>query len=209
MLTSEIKEGNKISVIVNKLEFDSEIQIIGDEYILAQLITVDGKIVDFPSEMKVDMVYFDDNNNLYLWENISVSPVKLRDGNKYHKIDIPETEGKRYNRRGSYRLFIGKEMGIELKEGAMRTRKKTLIRDISATGFAFIINEDYNVGLRVTLFFDMGNGKRIDIAAKIVRKQYMERTESNLYGCRFLVPSDEIRRMVNREQQRIMQEKLQ
>lgn len=208
MLTSEIKEGNKISVIVNKLEFDSEIQIIGDGYILAEMITVDGKIVNFPSEMKVNMVYFDDNN-LYIWENVSVSPVKLKGGNKYHKIDLPETEGKRYNRRGSYRLFIGKEMGIELKEGTKRTKKKILVKDISATGFAFIINEEYNVGLRVTLFFDMGNGKRIDIAAKIVRKQYAERTNSNLYGCRFLVPSDEIRKMVNREQQRIMQEKLQ
>lgn len=209
MITSEMKEGNKISVVVGKLEFDSEIQIVRDEYILVTMMLVDDKIVKFPSDLKVNMIYYDDNNTLYIWENVIVYPVKLKKGQKYHKIDFPKIEGKRYNRRGNYRLYVGKDMNIEFKEGTSRRKKRTLIKDISATGFAFMNNEDYDIGLRVSLIYDIASGKRMNLAGKIVRKQYMDNLNSTLYGCQFTAPSDEIRKLINREQQRMMKEKLQ
>ena len=86
MLTSEMKEGNKISVVVNKFELESEIQIIRDEYILVTILLIDDKIVKFPADLKVDMIYYGDDNSLYIWENVVVSPVKFKNGQKYHKI---------------------------------------------------------------------------------------------------------------------------
>ncbi len=209
MLTSEMKEGNKISVLVNKFELESEIQIIRDEYILVTILLIDDKIVKFPADLKVDMIYYGDDNSLYIWENVVVSPVKFKNGQKYHKIDLPKSEGKRYNRRGNYRLYVGKDMSVEFREGTSRKRKKTLVKDISATGFAFLNNEDYDVGLRVSLIYDIVSGKRMNLSGKIVRKQYMDNINSTLYGCQFTTPSDEIRKIINREQQRMIKEKLQ
>lgn len=209
MLTSEMKEGNKISVVVGKFELESEIQIIRNEYILVTIMLIDDKIVKFPSDLKVDMVYYGDDNSLFIWENVALSPVKFKDGRKYHKIELPKTEGKRYNRRGNFRLYVGKDMSIEFKEGTSRKKKKTLIKDISATGFAFVNSEEYNIGLRVTLIYDIVSGKRLNLSGKIVRKQYLENINSTLYGCQFTVPSDEISKIISREQQRMIKEKLQ
>ena len=60
----DIQTGHKISIIVEKLDFSSEIKHVRDGYILIELIVVNEKIVNFPDNVNANMVYFDDDDKL-------------------------------------------------------------------------------------------------------------------------------------------------
>lgn len=209
MLPSEMKEENRISIVVDSLEFDSKIQIIKEEYILIKLIVIDEKILNFPEDIKVNLVYYAEDDKLYIWEDVVITPVKYKDGNKYHKINKPVEEGKKYNRRGNYRLFIGEEMNIDVRRGTEYVRNRVMIKDVSATGFAFLFNEEYEVGDKVILYFMSKNGKKLELPSKIVRKQFMENINTNLYGCAYDEQSDVMRKMINEQQQQAIKKKMQ
>ena len=84
-----------------------------------------------------------------------------------------------------------------------------MIKDVSATGFAFLFNEEYEIGNKVTLNFTSKSGKRLELPSKIVRKQFMENINTNLYGCEYNEPSDIMRKMINEQQQQDIKKRLQ
>lgn len=207
MMASEMLEGHKISIIVDELNFDSQICIIRDEYILIELIVVDNKIVSFPPNIKIDMVYYNDDNKLFLWENIAVTPVMFKDGNKYHKVVMSSKEGQKYNRRGDFRIYVGEHMRVDIRKGTYRNSINTTIKDISASGFAFVNEQDFEIGQKVTLHYEAGRGKIFDFPGKIVRKQYMENIKSSIYGCSINDSTGLMRKIVASIQQKKLSEK--
>lgn len=209
MLTSEMKEGAKISIVVDNLDFESEIKLLKEDYILISMIVIEDKILRFPKDIKADLVYYEEKDKIYIWEDVSIVPVKYKDGEKYHKIAMPAGEGKRYNRRSNFRMYIGKDMIVDVKVGMKWVTLKSMIKDVSATGFAFINNGEYEVGDRVTLYYETDTGKKIEFPSKIVRKQFMENLRSTIYGCEFGEPSDIMRKIVNEEQQKRLKDKMQ
>ena len=209
MLPEDMKVNNRVSVVVESLEFESEILIIKEEYILLKLIVIDDKILNFPQDVKVNFVYYGEADKLYIWDDVVITPVKYKDGNKYHKLNKPVEEGKKYNRRSNYRLYIGEEMYIDILRGTERVRNRVMIKDVSATGFAFLFNEEYEIGNKVTLNFTSKSGKRLELPSKIVRKQFMENINTNLYGCEYNEPSDIMRKMINEQQQQDIKKRLQ
>jgi len=209
MLTSEMKEGAKISIIVDNLDFESEIKLLKEDYILISMIVIEDKILRFPKDIKADLVYYEEKDKIYIWEDVSIVPVKYKDGEKYHKVAMPSGEGKRYNRRSNFRMYIGKDMIVDVRVGMKWTTLKTTIKDVSATGFAFVNTGDYEVGDKVTLYYETETGKKIEFPSKIVRKQFMENLKSTVYGCEFNEASDIMRKIVNEEQQRRLRDKMQ
>lgn len=207
MMAYEMEEGHKISIVVDKLDFNSQLSVIRDDYLLIDLIVVNSKIVNFPSKIKTDMLYYDNEGKLFLWEDINITPVMFKDGNKYHKIDMPANEGVKYNRRGNYRLYVGEDMKLDIRKGANRDTVTALIKDVSATGFAFVYKEDYDIGQKVTLHFDAGNGKIFDFPGKVVRKQYNENIKASIYGCTINDPMGIMRKIVASQQQKKLSEK--
>lgn len=207
MLASDIEEGRNISIIVDKLSFDSQISIMREQYILIELILVDGKIVNFPPGIKTDLIYFDDESKLFLWENVSIKPVKFKNGMKYHKISMPSKEGTKYNRRRNYRLYIGEEMHVDVRKGVEKTAVKAVIKDVSASGFGFVDKGDYDIGQKVTLYYDAGGSKIFDFHGKIVRKKYIDNIKSNIYGCTINDTMGIMRKLVTAQQQKRLSEK--
>lgn len=207
MLAKEIQEGQKIIIKVDKLEFSSEIRVIRDEYMLIDLIVINEKIVNFPPSVKVDMIYFGEEDKLYIWDNVSIVPVKFKDGNKYHKISMPIEEGKRYNRRRHFRMYIGEEMRVDVKKAGEKTSIRALIKDVSATGFCFIFDQEFEVGQRVVLHFEPPEGKRFEFPGKIVRIQYNDNIRSNMYGCIITDTSGTMGKLINSMQQKILNER--
>ena len=53
MLTSELQEGHKISLIVDRLDFDSELVFIREDYLLISLIGYDGIPINVHSYIKI------------------------------------------------------------------------------------------------------------------------------------------------------------
>ena len=203
----DIQAGHKISIIVEKLDFSSEIKHVRDGYILIELIVVNEKIVNFPDNVNANMVYFDDDDKLYSWNNVQIVPVKVKDGRKYHKITMPVEEGKKYNRRRHYRLYIGEEMLVDIKNTADKKSIMPIIRDASASGFSFIYKEELKVGQRVVLYFQQPEGyRRIAFNGKVVRVQYNENLDSNMYGCTIFDPGGALGKIINTIQQRKLNE---
>ncbi len=203
----DIQAGHKISIIVEKLDFSSEIKHVRDGYILIELIVVNEKIVNFPDNVNANMVYFDDDDKLYSWNNVQIVPVKFKDGRKYHKITMPVEEGKKYNRRRHYRLYIGEEMLVDIKNTADKKSIMPIIRDASASGFSFIYKEELKVGQRVVLYFQQPEGyRRIAFNGKVVRVQYNENLDSNMYGCTIFDPGGALGKIINTIQQRKLNE---
>ena len=203
----DIQAGHKISIIVEKLDFSSEIMHVRDGYILIELIVINEKIVNFPDNVNANMVYFDDNDKLYSWNNVQIVPVKFKDGRKYHKITMPVEEGKKYNRRRHYRLYIGEEMLVDIKNTADKKSIMPIIRDVSASGFSFIYKEELKVGQRVVLYFQQPEGhRRIAFSGKVVRVQYNENLDSNMYGCTINDPGGTLGKIINTIQQRKLNE---
>lgn len=203
----DIQAGHKISIIVEKLDFSSEIKHVRDGYILIELIVVNEKIVNFPDNVNANMVYFDDDDKLYSWNNVQIVPVKFKDGRKYHKITMPVEEGKKYNRRRHYRLYIGEEMLVDIKNTADKKSIMPIIRDASASGFSFIYKEELKVGQRVVLYFQQPEGyRRIAFNGKVVRVQYNENLDSNMYGCTIFDPGVALGKIINTIQQRKLNE---
>ena len=203
----DIQAGHKISIIVEKLDFSSEIKHVRDGYILIELIVVNEKIVNFPDNVNANMVYFDDDDKLYSWNNVQIVPVKFKDGRKYHKITMPVEEGKKYNRRRHYRLYIGEEMLVDIKNTADKKSIMPIIRDASESGFSFIYKEELKVGQRVVLYFQQPEGyRRIAFNGKVVRVQYNENLDSNMYGCTIFDPGGALGKIINTIQQRKLNE---
>ena len=207
MEPKDIEAGHKISIIVDKLDFTSEIRFVREDYILIDLIVVNEKIVNFPDKIKTTMVYFGDDDKLYSWNNVLIVPVKFKDGQKYHKISMPMEEGKRYNRRRHYRMYIGEKMRVDIKTGSEKLSIMPIIKDISANGFCFIYDEELKVGQRVTLYFQPEGNKHVDFNGKIVRVQYNENLHSNMYGCVINDTSGLLGKIINTLQQKKISEK--
>lgn len=204
----EMQPEHKVSVIVNKLDFNSEIRVVRDEYILIDLIVVNEKIVNFPNNVNVSMVYFDEGEKLFVWNDVKIVPVKFKDGNKYHKISMPIEEGKKYNRRRHFRLYVGEEMRVDLMKGPEKLSILPIIKDVSASGFCFIYQGELDIGHRVKLFFDSEEEKRqIEFSGKVVRVQFNENLNSNMYGCSIFDPAGTLGKLINGIQQKKLSEK--
>ena len=207
MFAKDMQPNGKISIMVDKLSFDSSISIIREDYILIDLIEVNEKIVNFPENIRADLIYFDENEKLFSWENVQIVPVKFKDGRKYHKINMPTEEGKKYNRRRHFRMYIGRNMRVDLKKASNSVSIMPLIKDISASGFCFIYNEPLEVGQRVVLYFDNNDNKVMSFSGKIVRIHYNENIDSNMYGCSLSDPSGVLGKAINIMQQKQINEK--
>ncbi len=208
MLASEMEPGHKVSIMVDELAFESELRVARDEYLLIDIIVVEEKIINFPESMKTSFVYYDENEKLFVWEQVSVVPVKFKNGNKYHKVVLPKEEGKRYNRRGNFRIFIGEQMKVVVKKSTERITLMPIIKDISATGFSFVYGGDFEIGQRVSLYYNFGEGRIIEFMGKIVRKQPKDDSKDVVFGCSINDPSGMMRKIVNAVQQRKLSEKM-
>ena len=98
------------------------------------------------------------------------------------------TESKPYNRRQSFRCFVGRPTGVRF--GASRVAHDALIRDVSINGFAIVSDEklpvEKNQVVHIVLtdyFEDTVEKYNFHLYGIIVRIQELEKG-SFLYGCK-------------------------
>ena len=144
MIIKEVPaEGNltiEVSLKERKLEFHSQCVESGVNYIYAQPIRIDGKILSFNSEghLMVNLIYLREEKNPIVWKGVGITTVQ-NNGKNVYKI-VASGEGFEMNRRQSFRLFLG--LGAVVQIGSNKKAVNVILKDISENGFSFVEIED-------------------------------------------------------------------
>ncbi len=140
MRLEEVTAGSNVSFYVKigdqQMTFESTILDVNPKkhLVLAEAILRDGKVLAFKGNaISVDLVVAVTDGKPFYFENINVEPLRLPDNTFVYNLTCTK-EGLPYNRRGSYRCFIGNPVFLrnsrEMKEYAV------ILRDVSVTGFS-------------------------------------------------------------------------
>ena len=207
MQINEIVVGGAVEIEViigNKaINFKSRVAYIKNNTILIDSIKFNDQTIGFSDKYQLNFLYKDDGK-LFRWENCSVKLVRF-DGGIYHKVDI-SGEGKPYNRRDFFRLFIGEEMPIYINTSHGAVALSVLVKDISESGVGFITKEDLDID-RIIRLKIKHNNSLINLTGVIVRKEFLENLGSYLYGCKFTEKNNALGKYIARRQNELLRKK--
>lgn len=200
MLIDDIPIGSNIELIVRytgrTMSFNSDITFILNNSILVSKIVVNDQTIGFNDNCRINLI-IKVEDKVYLWDNVSVKLVKY-EGIIYHKIDI-YGEGKPYNRRDAYRMYIGEDMPVYINTTTGPVALYVLVKDLSETGVGFISKEDLDIDRTIRLKLK-DNNIIINLSGFIVRKEYLSHLDSYLYGCKFHEKNNRLGNYIARKQ---------
>ena len=207
MLIDSIVKGGLMEVEVRcngkTVTFKSEVAYIVNNSILIAPIKVNEQTVGFSESCQINFLYVSEGK-LYLWERVNVKLVKY-DGIIYHKIDI-YGEGKPFNRRDSYRMYIGEDMPVYVNTASGPAALSVLIKDLSETGVGFIAKEEIDIERTIRLKIK-DNNQILYLSGIIVRKEFLDNLGSYLYGCRFNEKNDKLSKYIAKKQGEALRKK--
>lgn len=209
MHINEIPQNSKITVIasINKdyIEFNTHVLGTSGEYVLVEVIKNDeGKVIGFTSDkISLDVSYVEEEKKPpFIWRNVKIGNFK-KGNNAYHVLAQTE-EGRRENRRGAYRLYLGEDCMLDVPGYVKAT--KVILKDISSTGFAFLYNEELPLGTLCRIHCMVDNTK-IALTGAIVRTQTLD-NGNIVYGCHMDNFSKELEKFIAKKQREIIHDKL-
>lgn len=205
----EIVKGAAVEIEVKcngkTMNFRSDVILVKSNSVLITSIKVNEQTIGFSDKFQINFLYKSEGR-LYVWENTAVKLVKY-DGAVYHKIDL-NGEGKPYNRRDSYRMYIGEDMPLYVNTASGPTALSVLVKDISESGVGFITNDDIDVERTIRLKLK-DNNTIISLSGVIVRKEWLTNIGSYLYGCRFNEKNNLLGKYIAKRQNDILKKKTQ
>jgi c-di-GMP-binding flagellar brake protein YcgR len=183
--------------------FHGEVAHVIDNSILTAPIKVNDQTIGFSDNCQINFLYVSEGK-LYLWENVVVKLVRY-DRNIYHKIDL-YGEGKQFNRREAYRMYIGEDMPIYVNTVSGPTALSVLVKDISETGVGFITKEDLDLNRTIRMRIK-DNATLITISGIIVRKVFQKNISAYLYGCKFNEKNEKLAKFIAKKQSEALRKK--
>lgn len=208
MLIDDIPIGSHIELDVrcvgHTMSFNSEVSLIVNNSILISPIVVNEQTVGFNDNCRINLIVKVEGK-VYLWNYVTVKLVKY-DGVIYHKIDI-SGEGRPYNRRDAYRMYIGEDMPININTASGPVTLYVLVKDLSETGVGFISKEDLDINRTIRLKIK-DNHAVINLSGFIVRKEYLTHLDSFLYGCKFNEKNNRLGNYIARKQGEALRKKV-
>jgi hypothetical protein len=203
----EIVKGGSIEIEIKfngkTVNFRNEVVLIRNNSILIDSIKVNDQTVGFSDKCRINFMYKSEGK-LYIWEDVSVKLVKY-DGAIYHKIEL-FGDGLPYNRRDSYRLYIGEDMFIHVNTPNGPAALSVLVKDISETGVGFITHDDLAIDRIVRLKLK-DNNATLTLSGVIVRKEFLDHLNSFLYGCKFNEKNDKLGKYIAKRQGELLRKK--
>ncbi len=175
-----------VTVGLKSKDLTTTIAEIHDDYVLLLPILVDGRTVGFGNSCTIDFLYLQDSV-VNAWHSVTLPLVKIK-GNTYYRL-VLEGESKPYNRRGSFRVYVGETMAITVFQSNGPQPYNVLVRDISESGFGFVSKEEYEVSRTIRLTIPLTDRKTLVLSATIVRREFNEDKGTYSYGCKFVEPN--------------------
>ena len=146
MQIDDLTAGLSLSFLINlnteQLQFESKIlEVYPHRHtLLAQGVFTDDKIISFRGKgLIVDLIVTLPEDKPQLFKNVTTNVVKLSDGTLCYTVSSI-AGSKTYNRRQSYRCYIGIETAVQC--GLNRAAHDAIIKDISYNGFSVVSRED-------------------------------------------------------------------
>ena len=209
MHITEIPENTQITIIAsidkNYIEFTTRMIEVKDAGILVEAIkTEDGKPISLVSDkIQLDVSYVEDEKKPpFMWRNIKSQYVKI--GKTTYHLLFQTADGKRENRRGAFRLFVGEHAHLNLLSRPGNI--PVILKDISTTGFAFVYHEDLQTNKYCSVSCVIDNSTLV-LSGMIVRKQGME-NGNIIYGCQMEKFSKELDKFIAKKQREAINNKL-
>ena len=208
MHIKEIPPNSQITVIASidkhYLEFSTRVLGTSEENVIMELIkNDDGKAISFASDkITVDISYVEEEEKPpFMWRNVKVTHIK-HNNNTFH-MATQSSEGKRENRRGAYRLFLGEDAMLDIVDNPRSI--PVILKDISSTGFAFVYPGDLSTNKFCKVSSTIDN-KKLVLSGVIVRKQIMD-NGNTVYGCRLEKFSKELEKFIAQKQRELINSK--
>lgn len=207
MHIDEISKGGAVELEVKcngkNMNFKSDIVLLKNNSILINTIKVNDQTIGFSDKFQINLLYKTEGR-LFMWENVNVKLVKY-DGGVYHKIDL-YGDGKPYNRRDAYRMYIGEDMPVYVNTASGPTALSVLVKDISETGVGFITKDDIDLERTIRLKLK-DNNSIISLSGVIVRKEFLNNLGAFLYGCKFNEKNNHLAKFIAKKQADILKKK--
>lgn len=154
---------------------------------LAAPIYHENKVVTFKgNHLIVNVIVIPEDNKLQIFKNVGISLVKLADGTLCYTI-ATLSESKPYNRRGSFRCFLGLPTSVQVAPN--QPAYDAIIKDISYDGFAVICPAcvKYDIGAEIHILLrdfisETSESYNFYLHGTVKRTLEME-GERVLYGC--------------------------
>ena len=110
MLLSELEQGAKVLLLLTidgkHFEFETIVQGKHKHDVLLEPIRKDQKILNVQSDqVDVDIMYMREDDKPILWKGAKMGCIRHK--HKIYYASEAANEGREYNRRGAYRLYIG------------------------------------------------------------------------------------------------------
>lgn len=193
-----------VTVGLKSKDLATTIAEVHSDYILLQPILVEGRTVGFGDSCTIDFLYLQEQA-VYAWHSVTLPLVKVK-GNTYYRLAL-EGEAKPYNRRNSFRVYIGETMAITVFQSHGPQSFNVLVRDISESGFGFVCKEEYETSRTIRLTIPLTERKSLSLSATIVRKEHNEEKGTYTYGCKFIEPNSYLSSYLMAKQRDRQQEK--
>lgn len=178
---SELQEGFEIKLIITAEKSKKNMEMKGaiKSIIRDNMAIVD---IDYESEKKlkfdsvrVDLEYDNEDDVPILWRDVKIVYYQSE-----YVLQTP-TEGKRHNRRNSFRVGVSKKAVMSLAGNGNQT---VMVRDISLSGFSITDRQkqlNLSVGSKVRVKFE-DIGHILDLAGNVVRIEEHEDMNYIWYG---------------------------
>lgn len=190
MTIADIEEQRAVTLVVTvgikSKDLTTTVAEVHPKYILLQPVLIDGRTVGFGNSCTIDFLYVQEDT-VYAWHNVELPLVKNKNGT-FYQVTL-EGEAKPYNRRASFRVYIGETMTITVFQSNGPQPFNVLVRDISETGFGFVSKEEYESARTIRLAIPLTERKTLVLSATIVRREFNEEKGTYSYGCKFIEPN--------------------
>lgn len=184
MKLSEVKPKLPVKIEIiqgkKKLEFASQtIDILNNRHLLIECIRYKNTILNLKTDnVQINLTVF------MLPLPIQFTNVKIdlfHQGEKiYHCVTAPY-QGRKINRRNSFRVFIGEQGMVQIGEN--KRSQDIMVKDISEEGFAIVSERDLHADNAKVRLEYKDKGTTIILQGKVVRKEKVLKNNF-LYGCK-------------------------
>lgn len=167
-------------------------------FVVLDAIREQDMLINFNAEgVTNSLVYIKDNKPL-IWPGVSVKNLRLPVYGSIHII-VSERESVSYNRRQSYRVFLGVEGSVKRTE--TDEPKTVTVKDLSDVGIAFIAKGDseYQRGDILYINFTEPGGNSFNLSLVVLRRDNMPDGRIT-FGCRLKNRSELVSKFITQKQ---------
>lgn len=158
----------------------------------------------------VDLLVTLSDDKPQLFKNVTTNVVKRADGTLCYTV-FSIAGSKTYNRRQSYRCYIGIETAIQC--GLNRSAHNVIIKDISYNGFAVVSKEDLELGVNQTVHAvlndhleETAENFNFHLYGLVARVQELE-NGLFLYGCRLSNPVPGLEQYIVKKERAVLRKR--